>query len=345
MNYEKSELCNRECKNITSLSSHIRQFHKIKIKEYYDKFMRKDKEGICYCGKETKFNGLKGYLSFCSTKCSNTHDTTKQKQKTTLSKNYGDFGLSHPDIKKRRITTNQKKYGVNNPSQSNLIKIRKKETYIKHYGVENPNQSKEIREKTKRTCLERYGKENVFQVPHIQDKYKQTLLNRYGVDCNWRIPGTNEKKQLTYLKNYGFDNFAKTDKGRQISRENCIRLIEIQKLNGSPLGPRIGLQEPSFFKELEKHTQFKIRIQNKIIGYFPDGYIPELNLFILFDERSHFEDKNFKVYKKRDIKCTIDLASCASIVFRVSEKDWKENKQKVINNFKLLIQELVLCKN
>jgi len=52
---------------------------------------------------------------------------------------------------------------------------------------------------------------------------------------------------------------------------------------------------------------------------------------------------SFKLYQPRDIKCTLDLAALGHIVFRVSEK--KNDKEKVIIDFKLLIQELLLCQN
>ena len=41
-----------------------------------------------------------------------------------------------------------KKYGVENPSQSEEFKNKKKETSIKNYGVEYPNQNIEVMERT-----------------------------------------------------------------------------------------------------------------------------------------------------------------------------------------------------
>ena len=71
VNKIKCEICGRECNRFIGLSSHITQKHKIKIKEYYDKYLKKENEGICLkCGKETKFIGLiYGYYKYCLFSC------------------------------------------------------------------------------------------------------------------------------------------------------------------------------------------------------------------------------------------------------------------------------------
>ena len=61
------KICNEE---VECLSKHLRS-HKILTKEYYDKYIKQENEGIClYCGKETRFIGLMyGYRKHCSNKC------------------------------------------------------------------------------------------------------------------------------------------------------------------------------------------------------------------------------------------------------------------------------------
>ena len=65
----KKEIC-KICGELTVLSKHIRK-HNLTTKEYYDKYLKKDNEGICpVCNKETKFLGIEqGYAKFCSNKC------------------------------------------------------------------------------------------------------------------------------------------------------------------------------------------------------------------------------------------------------------------------------------
>ena len=65
------EICKKEFSNITKLVSHLthpKSSCKIDVKEYYDKFLKRDDEGFClHCGDETKFYGLsKGYpIKYC----------------------------------------------------------------------------------------------------------------------------------------------------------------------------------------------------------------------------------------------------------------------------------------
>ena len=69
----KCEICNMEIKDLKGLSIHLSQKHKFdkfQLKEYYDKFLRKEKEGLCYfCEKEAIFRGLtNGYHKICKSK-------------------------------------------------------------------------------------------------------------------------------------------------------------------------------------------------------------------------------------------------------------------------------------
>ena len=72
------KICGFEAKNHTSLTSHLQYNHKdYTTKLYYDKFYKKENEGICeVCGKPAIFkNMVKGYLPCCSKSCA--HKTKK----------------------------------------------------------------------------------------------------------------------------------------------------------------------------------------------------------------------------------------------------------------------------
>jgi len=60
----------------------------------------------------------------------------------------------------RTVQTNMKRFGVENPFQSEEIKKKIRETNIKKYGTESPIKLQETLEKSKETMLERYGVEN-----------------------------------------------------------------------------------------------------------------------------------------------------------------------------------------
>jgi len=72
-----------------SLASHVVITHKISSKEYYDLYIKKEKEGVCkHCGKPTRWYSMRnGYTNFCSHKCSaNDNNVLLQRKKTIKSK-------------------------------------------------------------------------------------------------------------------------------------------------------------------------------------------------------------------------------------------------------------------
>jgi hypothetical protein len=180
-------------------------------------------------------------------------------------------------------------------------------------------------------------------IKQVSFSSENTCLNKFGVKNPMQSEKIKEKSKQSCLDKYGETNFAKTPRGRALSRKNYIKMIEIQKLNGEPLMPCIGTEERTCLNVLQLLT-FNTIIRNDSsfrynIGFFPDGHILELKLFIEFDERHHFIDE-YKTYIQKDIDRELILASLGYIIFRISEKQWKTNKEQVIDNFKLLIEEL-----
>jgi hypothetical protein len=125
------KVCGRECANYLGLSSHLRT-HKITSKEYYDRFLKKEGEGICpVCGKETSFINLReGYHKFCSNKCANSKE------------NHSMFGKHHSKEAREKISNAMK--GENNP---NYGKHPSRETRKK---MSNTHKGKRCPEETKK---------------------------------------------------------------------------------------------------------------------------------------------------------------------------------------------------
>ena len=141
---------------------------------------------------------------------------------------------SNADIKEKIKKTCLEKYGVENPSQSDIIKKKKEETYFKHYGVkyfsqtnefkqkcidksrekygtDYPTQANEVKEKSKKTCLEKYGCEYSLQSKEVREKCKETMLEKYSVDNYNQSEDFKEKYKNTCLKKYGVEHYSKTD--------------------------------------------------------------------------------------------------------------------------------------
>jgi len=239
------------------------------------------------------------------------------------------------------------KYGVNHPFLSNEIKRKIKNRNLEKYGTDSHNKVDEIKEKQKKTRLLKYGGEWTLNSPILIKKVKNTLLRKYGVQNITKLKSIRQKIKLTNIKKYGVDSWAKTEQGKLCHRINAIKRTENQKNNGEPLMPNIGEEERIFLDKCQKYLKYNI-IRNDqsfryIIGRYPDGHIPELKLFIQFDEEDHFLDKDCKVYRQDDIDCTLQLASLGYIVWRVSKKNWLNNKQNTLKIFKEIIKELQLC--
>lgn len=134
----KCSICNKECKNLNALSSHITKSHKdISHKYYYDTYMSLSKtNNICQtCGKETPFINLAvGYKKHCNRVCSNKDQTIINIRHETLSNTFG-HPFSRPEILEKCKMTCIEKYGVNNPYQIEYIKAKShnKEALEKHY--------------------------------------------------------------------------------------------------------------------------------------------------------------------------------------------------------------------
>ena len=88
----KCEECGKLVVNNNGLASHIRRTHQMTPKQYYDKFLKKENEGICpVCRKETTFWKLAiGYGKHCSVSCSNKDPIIQEKMNNTMLRNFGE---------------------------------------------------------------------------------------------------------------------------------------------------------------------------------------------------------------------------------------------------------------
>jgi hypothetical protein len=194
----KCEICGREFKNYISLGQHLRAC-KITSNEYYDRFLRKDGEGICpICGKETTYLNLgKGYRKFCSNKCARSgknnpmfgkHHSEETREKMSDAKkgrrlseetkkklsdaNKGEnnfwYGKHHTEETKKKISNARKgKYaGKNNPNWKGGISLKE---FKNAYGLEPTDWQKlaqEIRKRDNFIC-QLCGKKGATDVHHI----------------------------------------------------------------------------------------------------------------------------------------------------------------------------------
>jgi len=105
-------------------------------------------------------------------------------------------------IKKQKIITNIKKYGVDNPLKNENIRNKMKNTMIEKYGVEHPMLSNDIKEKFKTTMIEKYGVEH----PMLSDIIKEKSLN------TWNNRTFDEKEKTRNKKISSWNNISKDEK-------------------------------------------------------------------------------------------------------------------------------------
>lgn len=179
--YFKCEICNKQYKII---GNHIIQTHKDVIsstKEYYDKYIKKENEGICpVCGKPTKFIIItRGYLVHCSAKCAQQDEQVRKKQEETNLERYDS------------------KYSIATSS----AKLKSKQTKKERYGNENYNNSQQM----KQTKLDKYGEYYINL-----EKTKNTNLQKYGVTVASKLDSTKAKQKKTCQEKYGVDSYLQT---------------------------------------------------------------------------------------------------------------------------------------
>jgi hypothetical protein len=154
------------------------------------------------CGNDIKVIKTYNIKKFCSNKCAAISPETKEKAKQT----------------------NLKRYGVENPYQSEEIKNKIKKTNLERLGVEAPAQSRSVQEKAKKTNLERYGVENPYQSEEIKNKIKKTNLERYCTELGQHTEDARKKRIETNMKKYGVRNPAQnTDVKNKIKDTNLER--------------------------------------------------------------------------------------------------------------------------
>jgi hypothetical protein len=165
------------------------------------------------CGSNVKFLSIsRGYREYCSKKCSNSDPELssikmESLRKTSLDK-YGVDNPSKSDIVKRNVAESRKGYDYTNM----IFKIREK--MLDKYGVDNISKTDWAKDKKKETTLKNWGVENPFQSDIIKENIQRTLIDKIGVDHPMRSKDIREKVIRTNLDKYGVDNYTKSKEYR-----------------------------------------------------------------------------------------------------------------------------------
>ena len=139
---------------------------------------------------------------FCK-KCSKIHH-----QKTVKEK-YGVDNISQlQSVKDKKRKKSIEKYGTDTPLQHPDIKKQIKKTNVEKYRVPYPTQNEQVKEKTRNTIIEKYGSVENF-TSFIIEKGKETNLTKYGNEYYFCTDDYREKTKNTCLKKYGVNQIGK----------------------------------------------------------------------------------------------------------------------------------------
>lgn len=147
----KCEECGKLVVNNNGLASHIRRAHQMTPKQYYDKYIKKENEGICpVCGKETTFWKLAiGYGKHCSVSCSNKDPVIQEKMNNTMLRNFGE---DYKEIvKQNRLNGhNQKHKKIKKKKRIKKEKVERIKGYT-YYKTEYDYSDESIKDKRSKT--------------------------------------------------------------------------------------------------------------------------------------------------------------------------------------------------
>ena len=299
------KICGKEFKTLDPIGLHLKKFHNMTHKEYYDKFYKKPDEGFCKtCGNPTIFRKLcEGYKQFCSSTCASRNKEWLLNREKTCIKKYGTKSYSGSDECKEKIkNTNLEKYGVEYYSRTKEFKERFCQTNYEKYGVSNYTKTQEYKDKTKatnrqkygkdyylqtnecdikkrKTCLEKYGYETIAQVPEIKEKIKNTNLERYGTEYYMQTEESKEKYKRICLEKYGYENAAQSPEIKE----------KIKKTNLLKYGVENASQ--SYEVSCKLHNKFKIndKCYDSKWEYLFEKYLIKNNIEYVYHPNIYFE--------------------------------------------------------
>jgi len=165
-------------------------------------------------------------------------------------------------------------------------------------------------------------------IPHSLEHLKKMKLHHRGMKDKTHSTESRQKMSLSHIGHKLSDDIKRK------LREAMIRYIE--KTKNVKFSPNVGRYEQDLLEQLEIVSGFKIE-KRCLGGYFPDGYIKELNLIIELDEAAHDNISMIEQHQKRQ-QYLMDTFNCK--FFRVKEKEWIQNSRDVILKFMIFINSI-----
>lgn len=323
------------------------------------------------CNNETKFLSYsRGYREYCSKKCSNSDSELKEIKLNNYKNNclskYGVTNVSKLESVRIKIRNSKKDLDYTNIYKKSQIK------FIEKYGVDNPSKSDIIKKKKKKTFNDKLGVDNPFMSEYIKSKIREIHINKIGVDHPLKSDEIKQKIKETNIERYGVDNFTKSEKYKEIIFEKyrsgliktnlntninyhsyiglgkhllkCDNNQEhIYETNSHLYHSRVGkiqcticypVNSISSFKEKEIKDYINLIYSGEVIQSYRDGleidiYLPELKIGFEFNglywHSELFKNKNYHINKTNYFK------EKGIRIIHIWEDDW-DNKKEIIKS-------------
>lgn len=201
-------ICGKTFDSQCKFSYHLRIFHHLKFKEYFDKYIEPFPHKCPYCDNERKWDVTNYRKTCCRKECIGEerkeinpmhNPESVAKIAKTKEERYGDSGYNNHE---KTVKTCRDNWNVDNVFQREDIKEKCKKLHLERRGVDNPAKAEECKRKSEETCEKKWGKKHYLET---QDSIEKRIrYNREHHGCDWFVQ-TSEfaAKRMTKLEYKG----------------------------------------------------------------------------------------------------------------------------------------------
>ena len=177
----------------------------------------------------------------------------RKKRESFFENKYGQGVINNtqvPEVKEKTKATNLKKFGVEWPGVSDIIKSKIKRTNQERRGVDYPFQSKEVQDKIPQTFLEKYGTKNINAEDLLKRKLNLILTDKNKIFYSF-IDFNIASKFLEENNILGTDKFSTINIGAFVDGQ-IIAVMSLKKISFNKKSTLKGFI--SFIKDNIKST-------------------------------------------------------------------------------------------
>lgn len=209
----KCEICGKELFDRNRLGIHLTRTHRVNLKDYYDTYLKQEKEGICLtCGKPTKFMNLSnGYRKFCCNSCIGQNKDIQTKKKETTKEHFGvEYPMQSKEIQLKSLTTLESNFGVKNAFNVGLEKSKinshtEEANQKRRISISNTKQKlfkddtyrQKVIDNYTKNNLQKYGYKWTSQIPNVKFKISESVKNSH-VHIKYKYFYDNESFDSSY---------------------------------------------------------------------------------------------------------------------------------------------------